>query len=58
MYAIARYARGDDCKAIEELGGIPVTADMANPDTFAAIREDVDYVITWSIRTFEQILEG
>jgi hypothetical protein len=42
VYAMARYARGDDRKAIEELGGIPVTADMANPEMFAAIREDLD----------------
>src|SRR5215469_11072283 len=49
VYAMARYARAEDRRAIEELGGIPIAADLAKSETFSAIPEDVDYVINCAV---------
>lgn len=49
VYAMARYAREADRKAIEELGGIPIAADLADRHTLSAIPEDVDYVINCAV---------
>ncbi len=49
VYAMARYARAEDRRAIEELGGEPIAADLAEPDTLAAIPDDVDYVINCAV---------
>src|SRR5260370_41831965 len=45
VYAMARYARAEDRKAMESLGGIPIAADLAGPATLSAIPEDIDYGI-------------
>ena len=49
VYAMARYARAEDRAAIEALGGIPITADLADRDSFSAIPPDVDYVINCGV---------
>jgi UDP-glucuronate 4-epimerase len=49
VYAMARYARREDRQAIEELGGIPIAADLADAKSFAAIPEDVDYVVNCGV---------
>jgi UDP-glucuronate 4-epimerase len=49
VYAMARYARAEDRRAIEELGGIPLAADLEHPETLSAIPEDIDYVINCAV---------
>jgi nucleoside-diphosphate-sugar epimerase len=49
VYAMARYARAEDRKAIEALGGIPIAADLANRESLSAVPEDVDYVINCAV---------
>lgn len=49
VYAMARYARAEDRRAIEALGGIPIVADLGNRESLSAIPEDVDYVINCAV---------
>jgi UDP-glucuronate 4-epimerase len=49
VYAMARYARAEDRKAMEALGGIPIAADLADPATLSALPEDIDYVINCAV---------
>lgn len=49
VYAVARYGRDEDRKSIEELGGTPIAADLADSKTLSAIPEDVDYVINCAV---------
>ncbi len=49
VFAMARYGRAEDRKAMEELGGIPIAADLARPETLSAIPEDIDYVINCAV---------
>ena len=49
VYAMARYARAEDRKAIEELGGVPLAADLADADSLSAVPEDIDYVINCAV---------
>ena len=49
VYAMARYARAEDRRAIEELGGVPIAADLADADTLSVVPEDIDYVINCAV---------
>jgi nucleoside-diphosphate-sugar epimerase len=49
VFAMARYGRAEDRKAMEELGGTPIAADLAHPDTLSAVPEDIDYVINCAV---------
>jgi UDP-glucuronate 4-epimerase len=46
---MARYARAEDRRAIEELGGVPLAADLENPDSLSVIPEAIDYVINCAV---------
>jgi UDP-glucuronate 4-epimerase len=49
VYAMARYARAEERRAMEALGGTPVAADLAKSETLSAVPEDVDYVINCAV---------
>lgn len=49
VYAMARYGREEDRRAIEDLGGIPIVADLADRETLSAVPEDIDYVINCAV---------
>ena len=49
VYAMARYAREEDRRAIEEPGRILNRADLADRETLSAIPEDIDYVINCAV---------
>jgi nucleoside-diphosphate-sugar epimerase len=49
IYAMARFVRNEDRSAIEALGATPIAADLADPKTFSAIPEDIDYVINCAV---------
>ncbi|MGO9605366.1 MAG: NAD-dependent epimerase/dehydratase family protein [Candidatus Binataceae bacterium] len=49
VYAMARYARAEDRIAIEQLGAMPIAADLADPKTLSAIPDDIDYVINCAV---------
>lgn len=49
VYAMARYARAEERRAMEGLGGTPVAADLAKPESLSAVPEDVDYVINCAV---------
>lgn len=49
VYALARYARPEDRRTIEEIGGVPIAADLADAASLAAIPDDIDYVINCAV---------
>jgi len=49
VYAMARYGRAEDRRAIEESGAIPIAADLSDASTLSAIPENIDYVINCAV---------
>ena len=49
VYAMARYGRAEDRRSMEEMGAIPVAADLSDESTLSAVPEDVDYVINCAV---------
>jgi len=49
VYALARYGRSDDRRAIEELGAKTIAADLADRATLSAIPDDIDYVVNCAV---------
>jgi nucleoside-diphosphate-sugar epimerase len=49
VFAMARFGRAEDRKAMEELGAIPIAADLVHPETLSAVPEDIDYVINCAV---------
>lgn len=49
VYAMARYGRAEDRRAIEELGGVPLVADLADTASLSAIPSNIDYVINCAV---------
>ena len=49
VYAMARYGRAEDRRAIEESGAIPIAADLSDERTLSAVPGDVDYVINCAV---------
>src|SRR5215475_2977421 len=49
VFAMARYARAEDRSEIEKLGGVPIIADLVNPESLSAVPEDIDYVINCAV---------
>ncbi len=49
VYALARYARTEDRRAVEETGARPVAADLSEPDSLSAVPGDIDYVINCAV---------
>jgi UDP-glucuronate 4-epimerase len=49
VYAVARYKRAEDQRAIEELGATLIAADLADVKTLSAVPADIDYVINCAV---------
>jgi nucleoside-diphosphate-sugar epimerase len=49
VYAMARYGKDADRKEMESYGAKAVAADLAKPETLAAIPGDLDYVINCAV---------
>jgi UDP-glucuronate 4-epimerase len=49
VHALARFGREEDRQAIEALGATTVKADLADPETIAAIADDYDYVLNFAV---------
>ena len=49
VYAMARFGRAEDRRAMEELGASPIAADLSDASTLSAIPEDIDYVINCAV---------
>lgn len=49
VYAMARYARAEDRRAMEELGAVPIAVDLANRESLSAIPDEIDYVINCAV---------
>jgi UDP-glucuronate 4-epimerase len=49
VYAMARYGRAEDRRAMEALGAIPIAVDLAQQESLAAVPEDIDYVINCAV---------
>ncbi|MCR9103863.1 MAG: NAD(P)-dependent oxidoreductase [Gammaproteobacteria bacterium] len=49
VYALARFRKEEDRAQIEALGATVIAADLAEPDTLAAIPEDIDYVLNFAV---------
>lgn len=48
VFAAARYKKEQDKSAVEAVGALPVTLDLAKPD-FAALPQDIDYVLNFAV---------
>lgn len=49
VHALARFRNAEDLQAMASLGATPVKADLAEPDTVAAIDDDFDYVLNFAV---------
>lgn len=49
VYALARFARAEDRKSIENSGATPIAADLSAPNSLSAIPGDIDYVINCAV---------
>lgn len=49
VYALARFAKEEDRQRIESLGATVIAADLAKPETLAAIPGDIDYVLNFAV---------
>jgi UDP-glucuronate 4-epimerase len=49
VYALARYARAEDRKSIEQSGARPIAADLCDPSSLSAIPANIDYVINCAV---------
>ncbi len=49
VFALARFSKEEDKKRIEALGATVIQADLARPETLAAIPDDIDYVLNFAV---------
>src|SRR5262249_39870510 len=49
VYAMARYGRAEDRRAMEEMGATPLVADLSDTNSLASIPDDIDYVINCAV---------
>ena len=49
VYALARFSKEEDRQNIEALGARVIPADLARPETLAAVPEDIDYVLNFAV---------
>ena len=49
VYAMGRYAKEEDRKAMEAAGATPVKADLGDPASLSAVPDDSDYVINAAV---------
>lgn len=49
VYALARFSKQEDRDQIEAMGATVIAADLARPETLAAIPDDIDYVLNFAV---------
>ncbi len=49
VYAMARYGKAEDRKAMEAAGATPVKADLNDPASLSAVPDNLDYVINAAV---------
>lgn len=49
VYALARFNKQEDRDRISDLGATVIAADLARPETLAAIPDDIDYVLNFAV---------
>ena len=49
VYALARFNKAEDKEKIEALGARIIQADLAKPETLAAVPADIDYVLNFAV---------
>ena len=49
VYALARFSKQEDREQIEAMGATVIAADLARPETLAAIPDDIDYVLNFAV---------
>jgi nucleoside-diphosphate-sugar epimerase len=49
VYALARFSKEADRQRVADLGADVIQADLARPETLAAIPDDIDYVLNFAV---------
>lgn len=49
VYALARFTKAEDREKVEALGATAIQADLARPESLAAIPADIDYVLNFAV---------